>query len=352
MALKERLHLKRGDSVIIEAWPEGLDFAGEFVFQARAMGLHPLLFMEHEGTFWRTVEGLDAAKAMKVGGPEWAALSKAQGYVFFPGPADAPRGWKFGWGRTMAAFPDNGEWYSRAKRHKIRAVRVLLGYTSPQRAEGYGLDLTAWREMLIRAAVVPPAVIRTTGTALSRQLLKAKEVHVTAPNGTDLKFRLAGRSPQVDDGSVSPKDIENGDNITSAPGGQIWVAPDESEGTVIFDRPTASVGGWVKGIQYEFRGGKLIARSFAENQGAFERPFVSNKGDKDRLGMLSFGLNPEMRPGFPQDPITAGVMTLSLGDNSELDGKNKTDFSFSASLANATLTLDGRPVLEAGRLLV
>lgn len=353
IALRKRLRLKRGDHVMIETWPHGLEVARAFAFQARAMGVRPLLFYEDEGTFFRVVETLDAAKAMKVGAPEWAALSRTQGYVFLPGPADLPRAWKMGWGKFTAGYPDNEEFYARAKRHRVRGVRMLWGYTSEQRAAAYGVDLAAWRQMLMTAACVEPDAIRTRGSKLSKALLKAKEVHLTSPNGTDLRLRLMGRTPQVDDGSVREEDLKNGDNITQAPAGQCWVAPDESstQGVVAFDRPSPGIGGWVKGIRFEFRAGKLIARSFEENEGAFERPFAANKGPKDRLGMLSFGLNPEMRAGYPQDPIVAGVVNLSLGSNGELDGKNKTGFSFSASLSNATLTLDGRPVVEGGRLL-
>jgi leucyl aminopeptidase (aminopeptidase T) len=352
VALKERIKLKRGENVIVETWAHGLELAREFVFQARAMGARPMMIMEDEPTFWRTLDNLDASKVMKVGAPEWAALSKAQAYVFLPGPADMPRAWAMGMGKYNGAFPDNGEWYDRAKRHKIRAVRMLWGYTSPERAAAYGVDFGAWRDMVVRAALIKPKDIRLRGKALSKLIVKAREVHITAPNGTDLRLRLKGRKTPIDDGSVSLEDLKTGDNITQAPAGQLWVAPDErfAQGVINFDRPTASVGGWVKGIRWEFKDGKLVARSFEENAGAFERPFAANKGDKDRVGMLVFGLNPEIRPGYPQDPIAAGCVTLTLGYNDEVGGKNKTDFSFSATLASATVTLDGKPVVEGGRL--
>jgi len=206
---------------------------------------------------------------------------------------------------------------------------------------------------MLEAGAVRPGPIRAAGAALSKKLLRAKQVHITADNGTDLSFGLIGRRPQVDDGSVSPQDIKNGDNMTQAPAGQLWVAPDEksTEGTIVFDRPSNSFGRWVKGVTFEFRGGRLTASSFHENGEAFEKAFSRAKGDKDRLGMVIFGLNPQVRPGFPQTPIAAGCVSLSLGDNGEIDGKNKTDFTFLVPHASATVELDGKPVVERGRLL-
>ena len=351
IALKERIRLKRGENVIVETYPHGMAFASEFVYQARALGAHPLMIVEDEPSLFRTVEALKPG-AMKAGTHEWAALSKAQAYVFVTGPADLPRAWSLGpkWG---AAFPSNEEWYSRAKRGRVRGVRMIYGYATKERAQAYGVDVEEWSQMMLEGAAVPPGPIRAAGKALAKKLLKAKQVHITADNGTDLTFRLIGRRPQVDDGSVSLEDLKNGDNMTQAPAGQLWVAPDEKspEGTIVFDRPSNSFGRWVKGVTLEFRGGRLTASSFQENGEAFEKAFSRAKGDKDRLGMFIFGLNPGVRVGFPQAPMAAGCVSLTLGDNGEIDGKNKTDFTFLVPHASATVELDGKQVVERGRLM-
>ena len=352
VALKERIHLKRGENVIVETYPHGMNLATEFVYQARALGAHPMMIVEDEEALFRTVETLTPG-AMKAGSHEWAALSKAHAYVFINGPADLPRTWSLGskWG---AAFPSNEEWYERAKRARIRGVRMLYGYASPQRAKAYGLDVEKWRHMMLEAAAVEPETIRATGAALAKKLVKGKQVQITADNGTDLSFRLVGRRPQVDDGSVSAQDLTNGDNMTQAPAGQLWVAPDEKspEGTIVFDRPSNSFGRFIKGVTLEFRGGRLAASSFEENGEAFQKAFGRAKGDKDRLGMFIFGLNPQVRAEFPQAPMAAGCVSLTLGDNSEIDGKNKTDFTFLVPHASATVKLDGSAIVQDGQLVL
>ncbi len=350
VALKDRVRLKRGENLLIESWPHGLEVAKEAVFQARAMGAHPMLIVEDEATLFRSLEGLKPG-ATKAGAHEWAALSKANAFMFIPGPADLPRAWAMGskWG---AAYPSNGEWYARAKRAKLRGVRVLFGYTSEERAGAYGLDLAAWRQMVLEAACVRPSEIRPKGAALSRTLAKGTHVKITAPNGTDLSLGLCGRAAQVDDGSVSAQDLKDGENMSQAPAGQLWVAPDEKSaaGRFVADRPSLSLGRPVKGAEFEFKAGKLVASTFAEGGERFQGAFAKARGDKDRVGMLIFGLNPKVRAGFPQDAMAAGVVTLALGYNDELGGKNKTEFQFLAPLASATVEVDGKRVVDGGRL--
>src|SRR2546428_11000841 len=73
----------------------------------------PLL--ENEETHWRSVEDLPPAKLGQVSASEWAALAKADAYVFFPGPADIAR-YRKNMEKSQAATSYNSDWYRRAER--------------------------------------------------------------------------------------------------------------------------------------------------------------------------------------------------------------------------------------------
>ena len=60
LALRDRVKLKRGENLLVECWPHGLPVAREAVYQARAMGAHPLLMVEDEQALFRSVENLKA----------------------------------------------------------------------------------------------------------------------------------------------------------------------------------------------------------------------------------------------------------------------------------------------------
>lgn len=352
LALKERVKLKRGENVTVETWGHGIPLAREFVHEARAMGAHPMMLVEDEDAFWRTVEGLKPG-ANKAGTHEWAALKEADAYVFMIGPADIGRVWKNG-PKMGGAYPSNEEWYTRAAKAKIRGVRMLWGYTTKERADAYGIDQAAWRKMVLEGSAVPPSAVRGPGKKLLAILKKGKTLRIGAPNGTELRMNLARRDAQLDDGSVSPQDVKDGENMTQAPAGQVWVAPDEKsvEGHYFSDRPSYTLGRPVEGAEFEFKGGKLTTASFKKNGEAFDRAFGAAKGDKDRLGMLIFGLNPKMHAGSPQDAIAAGMITLALGYNEELGGKNETGFQFLAPLSTATVDIDKRRIIDAGKLVL
>src|SRR5256885_259414 len=113
----------------------------------------PMFLMEDEETYWRSVETLPTAKLGQVSAPEWAALSKADAYVFFPGPADLPR-YRKNLPKSAAAAGYNSEWYRRAGKAGLRGPRVLLGYVSRERAQTDGYDFGAWREMVLRASSI------------------------------------------------------------------------------------------------------------------------------------------------------------------------------------------------------
>jgi len=76
------------------------------------------------------------------------------------------------------------------------------------------------------------------------------------------------------------------------------------------------------------------------------------KGDKDRIGSLSLGINLGARFGFNIDPLVSGAVSIGIGENRQLGGENSTDFSLMCTLSNATVELDGAPIVKNGRLVI
>src|SRR5207245_9510842 len=86
--VRRSLHIQPKENVIVECWNHGLDAAKEVGYQLRAVGARPMLLLEDEETHWKSVEHLASTKLGQVSAAEWPALSTADAYVFFPGPAD------------------------------------------------------------------------------------------------------------------------------------------------------------------------------------------------------------------------------------------------------------------------
>jgi aminopeptidase len=352
--IKKTLKVKPKENVIVECWNHGLPVAAEFVYQLRAAGAHPMLLFEDEPTVWRSITTLPKSKLGHVGSHEWKAVDEADAYVFIPGPADISKVREVGSEKWGAFTGYNNDWYKRAEKNRLRGARLALGYATQQRATSYGFDLDAWRAMLLDASSVDPSEIVRAGRKVQSALSKKGRLEISAPNGTRFSCDLLGRKAGIEDGVVSEEDLDDGENITNIPAGEVYVIPDEksAEGTIVFDRPVAYLGRWIRGISVAFDNGKLAKWSATENGDMIQRDWDRAKGDpgRERLAYLDIGVNPRGRQGFLQDVIAAGNVYVAVGNNDEVGGKNNSDFYLGASLTGATVTVNGRSVVKDGAL--
>ncbi|HTD80984.1 MAG TPA: aminopeptidase [Thermoplasmata archaeon] len=352
--IKKALHVKPKENVIVETWNHGLPVAAEFVYQLRAAGARPMLLFEDEPTVWRSITTLPKSKLGNVGSHEWKAVDEADAYVFIPGPADISKVREVGSEKWGAFTGYNEDWYKRAEKNRLRGARIALGYATQQRATSYGFDLDAWRGMLLDASSVDPSEILKAGRKVQSALSKKGRLEISAPNGTRFSCDLMGRKAGIEDGIVSEADLDEGENVANIPAGEVYVIPDEksAEGTIVFDRPIAYLGRWIRGVSLAFDNGKLAKWSATENADMIQRDWDDAKGDpgRERLAYLDIGVNPKGRQGFLQDVIAAGNVYVAVGNNDEVGGKNNSDFFLGASLTGATVTVNDRPVVTDGAL--
>ncbi len=348
--IRRSLHVRPRENVIVECWNHALDAAKEVVYQLRAVGARPMLLFEDEETYWRTVETLPVTKLGQVSASEWAALSEADAYVFFPGPADLPR-YRKNLPKSSAATAYNSEWYRRAGKAGLRGARLLLGYVSRERAQAYGYDYDPWREMILRASSIDFGPISRKGKKLAVLLSRDAEVEVTAPNGTRFVCELKGRAAVMEDGIVDAQDMKDGEFMTGVPPGYVIVCPGESsaEGEIRFDRPVPYLGLQITDVAFQFKDGKATWRA-SSNADEIRMQFDKATGAKDRLGWLQIGLNPELSYGFLQDDLVAGAVEIGIGDNTEYGGKNSSNFNFQGRLTNATVRIGKKLLVDRGRL--
>jgi aminopeptidase len=349
--LSTTLGIQPGDDVIVEAWDHGLPLASEFIFQLRELGARPMFLFEHEETFWKSAENLSEDRLGKIGEHEWAAIDKAKSYVFIPGPADGLRIWKnrpkFG-----ASTSYNEEWYARAKRNRLKAARIALGYATAQRARVYNFSLPAWQRSLLAASTIDFSFLKDRVEKLA-PLLRSGELKIKAPKGTGLTVRLADRDVHAEDCIVDGGDLDRGENVANIPGGSLLIAPDEtsSEGTVVFDRRTSYMGKLVGGVSFAFKNGALTNYTAKASADTFKSTYEKATGDKNRIAAITIGLNPKIRTGFLQDHYAEGVVTVAIGGNNDVGGANKSDFYFSGTLTKATVTKDGDTIIQNGKLV-
>jgi leucyl aminopeptidase (aminopeptidase T) len=352
--LAKTLRVRRGENVVIETWSESLPWAKPFVNEARRMGANPMLLYEDEESFWEALRSGESRHTGRVGGHEWAALAKTSAYVFFHGPSEWPRADDLPPKQKAGVAAYNPEWYRRAAKAKIRGARMFLGRTSQLAADRWKLDFQAWQEELVRASLVPPADLHRVGARIGERLRKGKLVKVTHANGTDVSFRL-GRFPiQLDDALVDDADLKAGNNMASIPGGVVGVAIDHTsaQGEVIGNHINYPESGPVSGALWSFADGHLTSQSYQSGGEPIEAAYAkAPREGRDRLGYISIGLNPEIIKLPMMEDQELGAVLFSIGANNFRGGKVSSPFGAWSVLKGADVSIDGRPLLEEGRVV-
>ena len=127
------------------------------------------------------------------------------------------------------------------------------------------------------------------------------------------------------------------------------------EGLVVvsFDVPHAWSGRTIRKLRWEFRSGRIVSWSGDKNAEVLHKAWEKGVGaEKDRIGSVSIGLNPKAELGFLQNPIVRGAVSIATGANDDLGGTTKMAFPHQQTLRAANLSLDGKPVVKAGKLLL
>jgi hypothetical protein len=190
--------------------------------------------------------------------------------------------------------------------------------------------------------------------------LRGGEVRITSPAGTDLRFRIGDRPVTRQDGDASAGRAAKGvvliDREIELPAGAVRVAPleDSVSGTVAFP-PSQWNGRPVDGLVLRFEKGRVVetrARSGQEFALA-EMKAAGEAGGSFRE--FALGLNPELAvpdvmPWIPYYGYGAGVVRLSLGDNSELGGNVKGGYVRWNFFVDTTVAVGGDVWVENGKL--
>jgi aminopeptidase len=241
-----------------------------------------------------------------------------------------------------------------------KSVRsVNLGndlYPTAALAEHLGKARPEVAAVFWKAAMVPPETIRTKGEAMRSALATAKQLTLTAANGTDVTFGVAAEKGFVSDGAITAEKVKQGHAgvRTWLPAGELLlpVAPGTAEGKVVIDKYLFQ-GTMIEGLTLVFSKGKLTSMTAKSGIAELEALYAASGAGKDQLGYLDLGINPEATLPTGAGRIVwmaPGAVTIGLGDNTSWGGANISNFSLACPVSGATLTAGGKALIENGTL--
>lgn len=191
--------------------------------------------------------------------------------------------------------------------------------------------------------------------------MRGAEVRVTSPLGTDLRFRIGDRPVNFGDGDASTARTDRGviliDREIELPAGAVRVAPveDTVDGVIAFP-PSQWDGRPVSGLRLTVEGGRVAGVTAVSGQEAAEAELAGVPEEARAFREFALGFNPllavpERNPWIPYYGYGAGVVRLSLGDNSELGGTVTGGYVRWNFFTDTTVTVDGQIWVRNGRLV-
>ena len=193
--------------------------------------------------------------------------------------------------------------------------------------------------------------------------MRGNVVHVTTPLGTDIRFRIGDRPVTKQDGDVSAARAKLARNLidreVELPAGAIRVAPIESsvEGTIAFPPSMWGGGTRVEGLVLTFARGQVTDIRARTGRDAVEHELTAGGAGARAFREFALGLNPllqipsEGRRWIPYYGYGAGVIRLSLGDNTELGGDVSGGYVRWNFFTDATVVVGSDTWVRDGRLV-
>ena len=351
--VRDSLRPKEYEPVVISTYPHTIELAEEIVLESQKLGADPLIVLDTDKTFYGQFKNYPDENLKRVSAHCLGLAEYAQSYVWLGGPKDPGPMARTPKEKFAAMYEGEQAHYEKALAKRPKNVGVALGSVTRERAKTYGFNYAKWKAMVEDAIAVNYAKLEASGNRAASFLSTEAEVRVVAENGTDLRFRLAGpgRRVEVDDGVISDEDLAAGAMDASLPAGQVWVAPVEesAHGTFVSDVAQPQMGRLIEGLSWTFRDGHAVEIAAKRNVAASQAGWETATGAKDMFASFALGLNPRAKSGFVNNTIPAGAVTIGLGDNRGLGGRNASSYDFASSLAAATVEMGGRVVVDRGK---
>jgi leucyl aminopeptidase (aminopeptidase T) len=202
-------------------------------------------------------------------------------------------------------------------------------------------------EMLARVMSVDFETMAARSRAVAAVLTNGTTAHITCPRGTDLVLDLSGREGIADDGSLTERGA-----FGNLPAGEGFISPIGGEGTAVV-ASLAPLGLSEERATITVRDGHLVAGEGGLAPEYFAR--LSALGDKGtNLAELGVGTNDRaiLTGNVLEDEKILGTVHIAFGASAGIGGNVSVPIHLDSVVLDATLEVDGVPILDAGRFVL
>lgn len=188
------------------------------------------------------------------------------------------------------------------------------------------------------------SVIQKNVEKISSAVNKAINIEVESKNGTKIKFSVAGRKWEKDDGTVIPGGYGN------LPAGEIFIAPVENSanGKIVFDHFSLSKGK----LELNLEDGEV--KEMKGDKEKLQRIFDDVGYKAKIIAEFGIGCNPKSKTigNTLEDEKVYGTVHFALGNNTGFGGLNEVAFHKDGVIDEPTVTVDRRLIIRNGKWLI
>jgi leucyl aminopeptidase (aminopeptidase T) len=202
-------------------------------------------------------------------------------------------------------------------------------------------------DMLTRVMAIDFELMAARSHAVGQLLSRGTSAHVSCPDGTDLTLNLAGRDGAADDGDMTERGA-----FGNLPAGEGFISPVDAAGTVV----PASLAGFGLAPQrptLTIESGRLSTA--AGNAGDALLALLEPYGELGRnVAELGVGTNESatLTGNVLEDEKILGSVHVAFGASAGIGGSVSVPIHIDVVVTDASLTVDGRQVLDAGRYVL
>jgi len=202
-------------------------------------------------------------------------------------------------------------------------------------------------DMLARMMAIDFELMAARSGAIAELLTKGRDAHVTCPLGTDFSVDLSGRSGISDDG-----DLTTPGAFGNLPCGEAFVAPLSGSGRIVASS-LARLGVSHEPAKLTVQDGNL-----ASAEGGLGPQYLELLEAHAPLGTnlaeLGVGTNDRARltGNVLEDEKILGTVHVAFGASAGIGGTVSVPIHLDAVIAEASLTIDGVAILDAGQVVL
>ncbi|HEX2295618.1 MAG TPA: aminopeptidase [Actinomycetota bacterium] len=205
-------------------------------------------------------------------------------------------------------------------------------------------------EMMARTMAADFSSLRPRSREVARLLTEGSEVRITTEAGTDLTLGIEGRTGISDDGDLAAPGA-----FGNLPPGEAFLAPVEgtTAGRLVVDGTMWPVGRLAEPLAFEIVAG--YAEEISGSDAGAVRAVLDKHGrEAFAVAELGIGTNDaaQLTGNVLEDEKILGTIHVAFGDNHTFGGTIRVPSHQDGIVLAPTLSIDGRTVVDAGKLLV